>query len=143
MATDLPPTAAWRITFEYDGDDVRVVSQERVEMLAPPDDEDLLSLGEAGYWVEVRGDDDSVLYRQVVHDPIKTDAEVFPEDPSQPIERVQLDRPQGVFQVVVPDLPGGNHAVLKGRASRQELREKPARQLARTPLRDLPRGKAQ
>lgn len=143
MATDLPPTAAWRITFEYDGDDVRVVSQERVEMLAPPDDEDLLSLGEAGYWVEVRGDDDSVLYRQVVHDPIKTDAEVFPEDPSQPIERVQLDRPQGVFQVVVPDLPGGNHAVLKERASRQELREKPARQLARTPLRDLPRGKAQ
>ena len=143
MATELPPTAAWRITFEYDGDDVRVVSQERVEMLAPPDDENLLSQGEAGYWVEVRGDDDSVLYRQVIHDPIKTDAEVFPEDPTQPIERVQLDRPQGVFQVVVPDLPGGRQAVLKGRTSRQELREKAAKQLVKTSLREIPRDKAQ
>ena len=142
MASEPPPAAAWRLTFEYDGDDVRVVSQEHVEMLAPPDDEELLSHGDAGYWVEVRDDDGSVLYRQVVHDPIRTDAEVFPEDPSQPIERVQLDRPKGVFQVVVPDLPAGSEAVLQGQASRQELREKGAKPLVTTRLGDAGKGQS-
>jgi hypothetical protein len=143
MAIDPPPSAAWRLTFEYEGDDVRVVSQERVDMLAPPDDEELLNHGRAGYWVEVRDEENEVLYQQVIHDPIKTDAEVFPEDPSQPIQRVPLERPKGVFQVLVPDLPEGKQAVLHGRPSRQELREHPAKQLAKFPLRETPKGKAQ
>ena len=143
MASEPPPTAAWRLTFEYDGEDVRVVSQERVEMLPPPDDEELLSHGDAGYWVEVRDDDGEVLYRQVVHDPIRTDIEVFPEDPSQPIERVALDHPRGLFQVVVPDLPAGSQAVLHGQASRQQLRQEAARPLVTTPLREQPYGEAE
>jgi hypothetical protein len=143
MASEPPPTAAWRLTFEYDGDDVRVVSRERVEMLAPPDDEELLSQGDAGYWVEVRDDDGAVLYRQVLHDPIRTDVEVFPEDPSQPIERVALEHPQGVFQVVVPDLAAGSEAVLQGQASRQQLREEAARPLVTTRLREKPYEEAE
>jgi hypothetical protein len=137
-----PPPAAWRLTFQYEGEDVHVVSQERVEMLAPPDDEELLRQGDAGYWVEVRDDHGSVLYRQVVHDPIRTDLEVFPEDPSQPIERVEVERPQGVFQVVVPDLPDGSEAVLQGQTSRQELRSQAARPLVATRLGDAGKGKA-
>lgn len=124
------PPGAWRLTFEYDGEDVRVVSQERVAMLAPPDDEQLLDKGESGYWVEIRDDEDAVVYRQVIHDPIRTDLEVFPEDPSEPIRRVPAARPQGVFQVVVPDLPEGRTAVMHGHASRQELREQGPKPMA-------------
>jgi hypothetical protein len=107
-------------------------------MQAPPDDHALLEQGKSGYWVEVRDADNAVLYRQVLHNPIRTDAEVFPEDPSEPIRRVPIEHPQGVFQVVVPDLPEGQVAVLHGRASKQELRERPARQLVRAKLRDRP-----
>jgi hypothetical protein len=124
------PPGAWRLTFEYDGEDVRVVAQERVAMLAPPDDEQLLDQGESGYWVEIRDDENAVVYRQVIHNPIQTDLEVFPEDPSEPIRRVAAARPQGVFQVVVPDLPEGRTAVLHGQASRQQLREQPPKPMA-------------
>jgi hypothetical protein len=135
-----PPTeeepAALRLTFAYDRDRVRLVSQERVAMLAPPDDTELLEVGRSGYWLELRDDNNDVLYRQVLHDPIRTDAEVFPEDPSQPIRRVPIAHPQGTFEVVVPDLPGGRIAVLHGRPSRQELRERPAKQLVKARLSD-------
>ena len=128
--------SAWRLTFEYDGDEVRVVGRQRVAMLAPPDDSELLEPGQAGYWVEVRDKRNQVLYRHVLHDPLQTDMEVFPVDPSQPIERVPVQQPKGVFQVVVPDLPGGKQAILHGRASRQEIQERRTKQLVKSPLRE-------
>jgi len=134
VEADQPPEeetpAAWRVTFEYDGEDVTVVAKERVAMLAPPDDEPLVSKDASGYWVEVRDDDDAVVYRQVIHNPIQTDLEVFPEDPSEPMHRVPVAHPRGVFQVVVPDLPEGRTAVLHGHASRQALREESPKPMA-------------
>jgi hypothetical protein len=128
--------SAWRLTFEYDGDEVRIVGRQRVAMVAPPDDSELLERGHAGYWIEVRTAKNRVLYRQVLHDPLQTDMEVFPADPSQPIERVPVQRPKGVFQVVVPDLPGGEQTVLHGRGSRQEIQERSTKQLVKSPLRE-------
>jgi hypothetical protein len=130
--------SAWRITFEYDRDTTRVLSQERVAMLAPPDDAALLRQGEAGYWVEIRDAANKVVYRQVLHEPIRTDEEVFPEDPSNPIRRAPVAHPQGVFEVVVPDLARGHTLVLHGRASPAELRERGPRQLVRARLREVP-----
>jgi len=74
----------------------------------------------------------------VLHDPIRTEAEVFPQDPSEPIRRVAIDHPQGVFDVLVPDLPNGRVAVLHGRADGQELRERGAKQLVKVRLQPDP-----
>lgn len=138
-----PEVAAWRITFEYEGEQTRIVAQQRVRMLAPPDDAELLARGAAGYWVEVRDADGRILYRQVLHAPIQHDYEVFSPEPGALPRHVTAVEPKGVFQVVVPDLPEGHEILLHGRPSPSEVATQAARRLSRARLREMgPGGKA-
>jgi hypothetical protein len=102
---------AWRLTFAYQGDEVRIVDRTRVPMLSPPDETDLTEGAEDGWWVEVRDDADRPLYRQVLHEPIRHDLEVFsPEGMSH----VPAPEVTGVFQAVVPDLSAAETVLLHG-----------------------------
>jgi hypothetical protein len=103
---------AIRLIFEYDGDEVRLVSRQRVDMFVPPTDELEGYEGRQGVWVEIRGADGSTLHRRVLHDPVRRDVEVFSEDPAQSIMRSPVERPAGTFFVIVPDLAGADHLAL-------------------------------
>lgn len=129
-----PTPSAWRLTFEYEGDVVRLVVQQRVAMVAAPDDAELLARGKAGFWVEVRDAGGKVLYQQVIHNPIRHDYEVFSPDPDEAPRRVEAPELKGVFQAVVPDLPGATEVVLYGRAGNQETAERDAKQLVKGKL---------
>jgi hypothetical protein len=111
---------AWRLTFEYDGDAVRLVDRRRVQMLAPPDDTELVQQGRDGFWVEVRGEDGEPLYRQVLHRPVQREFEVHSPDPGATPRHVAAPRVRGVFQAVVPDLPGGAAVAVQGAGSEAE-----------------------
>jgi hypothetical protein len=104
--------AAWRLTFTYEGSDIRLVAQQRVAMIAPPDDSDLTYAARAGTWVEVRDATGHGLYRQILVDPVRRGYEAHSPDPQQGSHQVEPDAPSGVFQVVVPDLPGAHDVVL-------------------------------
>jgi hypothetical protein len=116
---DLPPSeaprpqpSAWRLTFTYDGSDIRLVAQQRVAMIAPPDDSDRTFAARAGTWVEVRDGSGHGLYRQILADPVRHGYEAHSPDPAEGSHQVEPEAPTGVFQVVVPDLPGGRDVVL-------------------------------
>lgn len=99
--TDQPaePSGAVRLIFEYDGDDVRLIHQQPVDVLVPGFDAapDI----RAGRFAEVRDADDRALARVAIHHDASS-REVFPEDPGDPITRVEVEHPQGAFTVVVP-----------------------------------------
>jgi hypothetical protein len=101
---------ALRLTFSYEGDEVRLVNQRSLEMIAPPTDE--LSGHEQGFWVEVRDDRDETLHRLVMEDPLRRDVEVFSPDAEQSVYRVPVEKSSGLFVVVVPDLAGADHVAL-------------------------------
>jgi hypothetical protein len=103
-----------RLIFSYDGDDVRLESRQPVEMRAPRSDPVEGYADQTGFWTEVRDAQGSVLHRQVMHDPVRRDAEVFSPDPERSIARVPIERPHGVFSVVVPLVPGADHVALMG-----------------------------
>lgn len=130
--------SAWRLTFEYEGTDIRLVTRQQVAMLAPPDDAERLEEAKGGFWVEIRDAQGHPLYSQVLHDPIQTDYEVFSPDPGQTPTRVAAPEVKGVFQAVVPDLPGATEVVLHGRASQAELARRPAKQLFKARLHERP-----
>jgi hypothetical protein len=136
---------AWRVTFEYDAEEVRIVAQQRVAMVAPPDDADLLERGDAGYWVEVRDAEGQTLYRQVLATPLQHEYEVFSPDPAEGIRRVAAEQPAGVFQAVVPDVEGAHEIVLRGRPSPDEVERRAPKQLVKARLRErrYPEGWAQ
>jgi hypothetical protein len=103
-----PPEGAVRLIFEYDGDDVRLVSQQRVDMAVTGFD--LPAVRAAGNYVEVRDADGAALTWVPARAAFAGSAEVFPERPGEPITRVDVERPQGAFTVVVP-APAGAQQV--------------------------------
>lgn len=100
---------AIRMFFSYDGEEVTLISQQRLEMALPPSDLQEPQ-SRAGFWAEVRDADGAVLDRRAMPDPLRTDVEVF--SPEETPRWVALDRPQGDFTVVVAHHPGADHVAL-------------------------------
>jgi hypothetical protein len=96
--------ASLRLIFEYDGDQVNLVSRQPVDMVAPSSEplEDFSD--RRGSWVELLAPDGAALHRQVLHDPIRTSSEVFGPESEGGLRRVARTRRRGAFTVVVPDL---------------------------------------
>lgn len=133
---------AMRLTFSYIGDEVKLLSQERTEMTVPPSDAVKGYTKHKGFWAELKSGSDKTLYRTVMHNPIKNDAEVFPESPGGVISREPAPKRKGVFVVVVPDTDKGEEVILSRSAPDTEgptvglsaLASKPAEEILRVKL---------
>jgi hypothetical protein len=121
------PRGALRLTFAYTGDEVTIVSQQHVDMLAPAGEAARIEPGQPGFWVELRDERGEVLYQQTLHHPVRHEAEVF--SPEGSITTVPVE-PTGTFQVVVPDLPHASAVVVHGSAGPGEARLAPSAELA-------------
>jgi hypothetical protein len=101
------PGPVMRLTFEYDGNDIRLVSRQQVQMIVPPSHPLDQPADAGGFHVLVRNAQDQLLFRQARTSPLKHDTEVFSAPGSdRTIERVAAARPKGAFVVLVPELPG-------------------------------------
>jgi hypothetical protein len=107
---------ALRLTFSYQGAKVKLVSQQPVQMTLPPSDSLEGYEEQKGFWAELKNDKKKTLYRRVLHNPTRNDAEVFSDDPAEGISRRMVPERTGVFTVVVPDTAQG-HEVLLSRSS--------------------------
>ena len=94
------PTLAMRLIFEYEGDQVRLVSQMPVDLVITGFD--LARTQRAGYYVDTRDAAGRTLARVPARNVFSTSTEVFPEQPGELITRVELPTPRGAFTVVVP-----------------------------------------
>ena len=132
-----------RLTFSYDGDDVKLVSQQRTDMLVPPSDPLTGFKNQKGFWAELRSERDKTLYRQVMHNPTRNDAEVFPDPdaPAQGISREPAPKRKGVFVVVVPDTDKGDEVTLSRSSPEEVGLESGLRALASKPATEILRFK--
>jgi hypothetical protein len=103
---------AMRLTFAYEGQEVRLVGQQPIEKLVPHTDKLSGYENEQGFWIEVRSGQGKTLHRRVMQDPLRQDFEVFSPDPEESVIRRPLERSSGSFSVVVPDLDGADHVAL-------------------------------
>jgi hypothetical protein len=99
-AVERSPKPAVRLIFEYEGDEVRLVAQQPVDVAVPGFD--LAQVPHPGHYVETRTAADEPLSRVPVRDAFSTSAEVFPEEPGGDITRVDVAQPKGAFTVIVP-----------------------------------------
>ena len=138
--------ASLRLIFEFDGDQVDLVSRQPVDMLAPSSEplEDFSD--KRGSWVELLDSDGAALHRQVLHDPIRTSSEVFAPDAEESIRRVERTGRKGAFTVVVPDLPQAEQVAVVAEtappvSSGREAAAAPSeRRVLRFPLRNTTDG---
>jgi hypothetical protein len=94
------PTKATRLIFEYEGEQVRLVSQHPVEMVVTG--HDLVTTEQPGYYVDTHDTAGLRLARVSARNAFAASAEVFPEKAGGPITRVDVAKPRGAFTVVVP-----------------------------------------
>ena len=135
---------ALRLTFSYDGDKVKLIGRQSVEMKVPPSDPVKGFKKQKGFWAEVKGAQDRTLFRRVMHNPTRNDAEVFSDDPYEGISREPAPTRKGVFVVVVPDTDKGRDLVLarsSGPPPRVDRRLKSMRSLAAAPATEIARFK--
>lgn len=104
------PVRSVRLIFEYDGDKVRLVSQQPVDMVVTGFD--LPQTEALAYHVEARDANDKTLARVPARNAFERSAEVFPERPGEPIVRHDVPVPKGAFTVVVPAPAAANHVTL-------------------------------
>ena len=128
---------AMRLTFSYDGNDVKLLSQKRVDMIVPSSDAVKGYGTHKGFWAELRSGRDKTLYRTVMHNPTKNDAEVFPGTPNESISREPAPKRKGVFVVVVPDTDEGEQVILCRSKPATKGPTKGIRALASTPAEEI------
>ncbi|MFJ2090232.1 hypothetical protein ACIOEW_13295 [Streptomyces sp. NPDC087901] len=95
----VPHAPAMRLIFEYEGDSVRLVSQQPVDMTISGVDTG--AEARPGDFVETRDDGGQRLARVPARGAFRESAEVFPENHAEPITRVDVEA-RGAFTVVVP-----------------------------------------
>jgi hypothetical protein len=106
----MAPARAVRLIFEYEGDQLRLVSQQPVEMAIPGFD--LAREEHPAFYVDTRDASDRTLARVIAREAFNTSLEVFPEQPGEPIVRVDMSEPRGAFTVVVPVPANADHVTL-------------------------------
>lgn len=104
------PTRAIRLIFEYEGDQVHLVSQQSVEMAITGFD--IARSEHAGYYVDTRDTAGRTLARVPARNAFSASTEVFPEKPGEPITRVDVVKPRGAFTVVIPAPGDADHVNL-------------------------------
>lgn len=111
QSTDEPaPFPAIRLIFEHTGTDVRLISQQPVDVAVSG--YDVHPDVRAGHYVEVRDAAGQPLARVPVHSALSGSIEVFPEDHSEPITRVDTPQRSGAFTVVVPASPAARRVAV-------------------------------
>jgi hypothetical protein len=113
-------TPAVRLVFSYDGGEVALVSRQHVEMTLPATYPIGQEASPPEFAAELRGADGQVLHMAQLPNPLASHREVFSDDPDRSIHRVPVERPSGVFTVVVPDHPEGDHVALVAAGARDE-----------------------
>lgn len=109
-AQEQPPATAIRLIFEYEGDEVRLVSQQPVDIAVTGFD--LTQVPHPGHYVESRDAGGEPLNRVPAREAFAASAEVFPEIPGEPITRVDVAEPRGAFTVVIPAAADAARVVL-------------------------------
>ena len=130
---------AMRLIFTYHSMQPQLISQQQIEMMAPPSDSIDEFEGHSGFWVELRDAEENLLYRQIMHNPIQLEYEAPSGDPERPFTHVKNEATDGTFMVIVPYLEQASTLVMH--SSPADEPAGPAKEIARIDLKQ-PRPKS-
>jgi hypothetical protein len=106
----LQPQRAIRMIFEYEGDSVRLVTQQAVEMIVAEADPG--GARGPGYYLDARDANERTLARVAARGAFGRSTEVFPERHDEPIQRLDVPQQRGAFTVTVPALEAADHVTM-------------------------------
>jgi hypothetical protein len=126
------PEGALRLTFSYDRKGIHLEEIQPLEGMPTPPTDPIEHGPEAGFWYELRDAGGRTLYRQVAHDPLRQEVEVYTE--GAPIDRQAVEGYADTFTLLVPSLEGATTIVLFGSPLELARFGAAAAEIARFPL---------
>jgi hypothetical protein len=124
-SSDQKRTNAKRLTFSYEGDKIKLIEQQNIQKIVPPSVTVDTKNNRSGFWFEITGDKQDVLYRRIIDNPIKTDIEVFSDEKvTESVSRHKVSDIKGAFSIVIPDIPEAEGLDLFGSPIREEKGER-------------------
>jgi hypothetical protein len=124
-SSDQKRTNAKRLTFSYEGNKIKLIEQQNIQKIVPPSVTVDTKNNRSGFWFEITGDKQDVLYRRIIDNPIKTDIEVFSDEKvTESVSRHKASDIKGAFSIVIPDIPEAEGLDLFGRPIREEKGER-------------------
>jgi len=104
------PRRAIRLIFEYEGDTLRLVKEQPVEMIVA--ETDPAGARTPGYYLDARDAAERTLARVPARSAFGASAEVFPERHEDPIQRIDVEQPRGAFTVTLPAIDAADHVTM-------------------------------
>jgi hypothetical protein len=95
---------ARRVMVEYDGSTMSVVSDKRLRMAPPPSDPIADYAGQTGFWYCVADANNRTLYRRVIASPLLNGIEVYTNDRTRPLYRIDGSPRKVTLVLVFPDM---------------------------------------
>jgi hypothetical protein len=124
-SSDQKRTNAKRLTFSYEGNKIKLIEQQNIQKIVPPSVTVDTKNNRSGFWFEITGDKQDVLYRRIIDNPIKTDIEVFSDEKvTESVSRHKVSDIKGAFSIVIPDIPEAEGLDLFGSPIREERGER-------------------
>jgi hypothetical protein len=132
-----------RLTFSYDGDSIREIERQSVDMIPPAPNTPLPGTDQAGFWYVVRDANREVVYYRVINNPLPLSYEVFSPAGEQSVTNINRERARGTFEILVPDTPEAatlslisSHPLVREEGAPEDgSRQQPAREVAQVDLR--------
>jgi hypothetical protein len=132
------PTKALRLTFSYSSKGIHLDEIQPLEGMPSPPTDPIQHGPEAGFWYELRDAKNATLYRQVVDNPMRHEAEVYTE--GAPIDRQTLEDHADSFTLLVPSLERATTIALFSSPLNSANFGAAAEEIARFSLADPERG---
>jgi len=108
---------ALRLIFEQRGDELKLVSTQRLNMVVPPPQALVPKRDAHGSWFELRDREGRPVYRRTIDNP-QQGIEVVADGPGEALRRIDEDTGIRAFFVVVPDIAGARKFVVHAEARR-------------------------
>ncbi|MDR6842015.1 hypothetical protein [Pseudoxanthomonas sacheonensis] len=102
---------ALRLVFEQRGDELKLVSTQRLNMIVPPPQALAPQRATRGSWFELRDREGRPVYRRTIDNP-RQGIEVVADAPGEALRRIDDDQGFRAFFVVVPDIADARKFVL-------------------------------
>lgn len=100
-----------RLVYAYEGDEIKLVSKQSVDMRLPTPETKQDVLNSPGLRYELRNKAEHSLFANIVENPIRNDIEVFSDNPEHTARRVEMPQKKGVFVLLVPEVPEAENLV--------------------------------
>jgi hypothetical protein len=134
---------ALRLTFDYDGDEIRLRDSRPTRKRVPASDP-LLRDGEernrSGFWIELTDSKQRPIWRRVLEDPRLAALEAPAEEGRGALERATVTAPKGSFRALLPDRRDARHVKVVASPVAGDSNQGPARILGSFELTTEKRG---